>query len=171
MNRRRSPNPKCSIFLPNSTKATMASMTKPMMPHTNCQRPMKMWSMAASADGVGEDAPFELTLDSEADQGEMGAPREPASRLQDELLLDADRLVEKDEPVQDNVGGRRRGLLGGAGSDSPPASSGSTLFERMANLSRGAAKSEDDKGDDEDEDEATGPSLSIPRFLGRQNNQ
>jgi len=42
---------------------------------------------------------------------------------------------------------------------------GSTLFERMANLSRGAARSDDA---DEADDSA---SLSIPRFLGRQNNQ
>ena len=41
---------------------------------------------------------------------------------------------------------------------------GSTLFERMANLSRGNRASEDDDGDE-------GGSLNIPRFLGRQNNQ
>ena len=44
---------------------------------------------------------------------------------------------------------------------------GSTLFERMANLSRSPAGSED--GEDEDDDDS--PALSIPRFLGRQNNQ
>ena len=44
---------------------------------------------------------------------------------------------------------------------------GATLFERMANLSRGGRSASDD--DDEDGDE--GPSISIPRFLGRQNNQ
>ena len=43
----------------------------------------------------------------------------------------------------------------------------STLFERMANLSRNSGS------DDEDEDEGDddGTALSIPRFLGRQNNQ
>jgi len=40
----------------------------------------------------------------------------------------------------------------------------------MANLSRGASDSDSDEGDDEDGDEG-GSSLSIPRFLGRQNNQ
>jgi cell division protein FtsZ len=40
---------------------------------------------------------------------------------------------------------------------------GSTLFERMANLSRASS--------DEDEEEDGGGSLRIPRFLGRQNNQ
>ncbi|TCD06173.1 cell division protein FtsZ [Erythrobacteraceae bacterium CFH 75059] len=45
------------------------------------------------------------------------------------------------------------------------AATGSTLFERMANLSRGS------KTDEDDEDDEAGPTLNIPRFLGRQNNQ
>ncbi len=61
----------------------------------------------------------------------------------------------------------------GAGSDAPakPAprvGGGATLFERMANLSRGGRSADDDDGDDDGSD---GPSISIPRFLGRQNNQ
>jgi cell division protein FtsZ len=45
---------------------------------------------------------------------------------------------------------------------------GNTLFERMANLSRGrAASTDEDDGEDNDD----GGSISIPRFLGRQNNQ
>ncbi len=46
----------------------------------------------------------------------------------------------------------------------PPESAATTLFERMANLSRNSGS------DDDDEDEDT-TALSIPRFLGRQNNQ
>ncbi len=42
---------------------------------------------------------------------------------------------------------------------------GGTLFERMSNIARGAAK-----GDDADADGKTDP-LDIPRFLNRQNNQ
>jgi cell division protein FtsZ len=38
----------------------------------------------------------------------------------------------------------------------------------MANLSRGGRSSSDDDDEEEAED---GPSISIPRFLGRQNNQ
>jgi cell division protein FtsZ len=46
-----------------------------------------------------------------------------------------------------------------------PASGGSTLFERMASLSRGSRPEEaEPEGDD-------GKALNIPRFLGRQNNQ
>jgi len=37
----------------------------------------------------------------------------------------------------------------------------------MANLSRGGKTAQDDEPDDEDDSAA----LSIPRFLGRQNNQ
>jgi cell division protein FtsZ len=36
----------------------------------------------------------------------------------------------------------------------------------MANLSRGGGRSTDEEDEDDD-----GPSISIPRFLGRQNNQ
>ena len=51
----------------------------------------------------------------------------------------------------------------------PKVGGGATLFERMANLSRGGRSTADE--DEEDEDDAGGPSISIPRFLGRQNNQ
>jgi cell division protein FtsZ len=50
----------------------------------------------------------------------------------------------------------------------PRLGSGATLFERMANLSRGGRSPSDDEDEDDDVD---GPSISIPRFLGRQNNQ
>ena len=62
---------------------------------------------------------------------------------------------------------------GGASGAGAPAgggsTQGSTLFERMANLSRGSSSSQDEDEDD-DEDEG-GSGLNIPRFLGRQNNQ
>ncbi|GGD56738.1 cell division protein FtsZ [Erythrobacter arachoides] len=107
----------------------------------------------------------------------------------DELLLDATRLAEADEPVQP-ASGRRARMLGGAAptpetdgpaargeanarpappapaSPPPPPSGGSTLFERMANLSRQG--SSEDEDDDED---GNGGAMRIPRFLGRQNNQ
>jgi cell division protein FtsZ len=49
----------------------------------------------------------------------------------------------------------------------PRVATGATLFERMANLSRGGRS----KSDEDDEDDDGGGSISIPRFLGRQNNQ
>jgi cell division protein FtsZ len=122
----------------------------------------------SSGEGADEDA-LELTM--EAGESAEVEPQEPEGP-QDELLLDADRLAEADQPVQP-AGGRRRRMLGGGdeGADEPAApakpSAGSTLFERMANLSRaGTAPSEE-----EDEEGEGSSSLRIPRFLGRQNNQ
>jgi cell division protein FtsZ len=95
----------------------------------------------------------------------------------DELLLDADRLADSDEQVTPLAPGRRRGLLSSdddsfdSGSRAP-AGGGSTLFERMARLSRGTKapdEAKDDSGDGDDGDD--GGSINIPRFLGRQNNQ
>jgi cell division protein FtsZ len=93
---------------------------------------------------------------------------------QDDLLASADRLAAEDRPVEARLGGgRRRSLLGGdagagagAGSGDGGAGAGSTLFERMANLSRSTSRE-----DDEEEEGDDSPALSIPRFLGRQNNQ
>ncbi|MFY7745227.1 MAG: cell division protein FtsZ [Erythrobacter sp.] len=85
---------------------------------------------------------------------------------QDDLLASADRLAAEDRPVEAKLGGRRRSLLGEGGGAGGGAG-GSTLFERMANLSRSSAR--DDEDDDDGDDD--GPALSIPRFLGRQNNQ
>ncbi|MBX7457944.1 cell division protein FtsZ [Qipengyuania sp. 1NDH17] len=71
------------------------------------------------------------------------------------------------------AGGGAGGSGGGAGGGAPAgggSAQGSTLFERMANLSRGSSASHDDD-EDEDEDEAGSGGLNIPRFLGRQNNQ
>jgi len=111
------------------------------------------------------DEPLDLGLDQaeEEPQADEGG--------QDELLLDASRLAEQDEqvtplePRQDSGPGP---ALAGAAEPAAPSSpvAGSTLFERMANLSRGT-KSDQDKESDDDE----GSSLNIPRFLGRQNNQ
>ncbi|MBX7540032.1 cell division protein FtsZ [Qipengyuania sphaerica] len=68
------------------------------------------------------------------------------------------------------AGGGSAGGGGGApaGGGSPQ---GSTLFERMANLSRGSSSAVDDEDEDEDDDEGGSGGLNIPRFLGRQNNQ
>ncbi|MGQ7828511.1 cell division protein FtsZ [Altererythrobacter sp. Z27] len=90
------------------------------------------------------------------------------------------------EPQQG--GGRRASILGGgggagggagegggSGGGGAPAAAGggSTLFERMANLSRGVGRSDDEDEEEGEEDNGDdgGSSLSIPRFLGRQNNQ
>jgi cell division protein FtsZ len=108
--------------------------------------------------------PLDLGLDQVDEQAESGGG--------DELLLDASRLAQEDGPVSPLVT-RRRGPGqggGGAGGGGRSSVAGNTLFERMANLSRGVKPaSADDEDDDEDEDD--GAAISIPRFLGRQNNQ
>jgi cell division protein FtsZ len=106
------------------------------------------------------------------DLGEGGyAGYDPAEDAgDDDLLASADRLAAEDGPVQAKLGGgRRRPLLGGDSGSGGGGGAGSTLFERMANLSRSTARDDEDEDDDGDGD--GGPALSIPRFLGRQNNQ
>jgi cell division protein FtsZ len=115
-----------------------------------------------AGDGEDDESALELTTEAAAEPEPQGP--------QDELLLDADRLAEADEPIQP-AGGRRKRMLGGGSDedDAAPAakpSGGSTLFERMANLSRAGTESSE-----EDEEGESGSSLRIPRFLGRQNNQ
>lgn len=139
-------------------------------------------STAASDEEVAEGEEDEdwgdtLDLGEAAEAVEEGASDEgDAGGDTDELLLNADRLAQQDEPVeepaQQAVPGRRRGLVagsgGGSGDGGGESSGGSTLFERMANLSRGSASSKKDADEDDDDE---GGSLNIPRFLGRQNNQ
>jgi len=121
-------------------------------------------------DAGAEEEPFDLTTEAAEDEdaGQAGA-------AQDELLLDADSLMGEDNPLQAKPG-RRRGLVaGGGGAETAGgaggggAGAGTTLFERMANLSRGSDLSDEDE--DEDGDDEGGSALNIPRFLGRQNNQ
>ncbi len=93
-----------------------------------------------------DDGMFELTDDLAADSDE-------ADPEEDELLLDASRLAGQDSAPAEQV--------------AAPSSPGSTLFERMANLT---GKDSDADGDDESEEDSA-PAMRIPRFLGRQNNQ
>jgi cell division protein FtsZ len=86
---------------------------------------------------------------------------------QEDLLASADRLAEEDAPVSPLVTRRKPAGVPGVGGRAPVA--GNTLFERMANLSRGVKPAAADESDDEDDDD--GSAISIPRFLGRQNNQ
>ena len=127
-------------------------------------------------EGEGEEDDVDGIIDPLA--GLRGVEDEDDDAEADDLLADADRLAAQNNPVQPGYGGGGSGGGGGGG----PAG-GATLFERMANLSRSSAsgkdddeygdedeeRSEDDGDDDGGDDDA--PALSIPRFLGRQNNQ
>jgi cell division protein FtsZ len=122
------------------------------------------YGAATSDDTLDLGAPYDDgsgSFSEAADEGNFGNP------VQNDLLADADRLAAEDRPVEAQLGGaRRRGLMGGAAAGGA-SNAGSTLFERMANLSRSTGSG----ADDEDEDDNSDPGLSIPRFLGRQNNQ
>ncbi|HWT12468.1 MAG TPA: cell division protein FtsZ [Allosphingosinicella sp.] len=134
---------------------------------------------AESADAAAEEpvsfidepteGPSELALDSPgAEEGEEEA---------DELLLDTVDLTDADQeaPAEDEpeaaAGGPRAWLTSDEEPEAPPAKAaqGGTLFERMSNIARGAAKAQVDE-------EGPAPRtardpLDIPRFLNRQNNQ
>jgi cell division protein FtsZ len=109
-----------------------------------------------------EAEPLDLTLDlSQAEEesagdelllGGMEAPTEPAA-------------FAPPEPAPAPAATPQMPRLGRA-PDAEPAkpAGGSTLFERMANLSRGNRAAAEEDADE-------GGSLNIPRFLGRQNNQ
>ncbi|WP_086616977.1 cell division protein FtsZ [Erythrobacter tepidarius] len=116
---------------------------------------------------AGEDM-LDLTSDY-VEYEDDGAPAAPSpGAAQDDLLASADRLAAAGQPVTARLGGgRRRGLLG-EGSGEGGALGGSTLFERMANLSRSTGRNEDEDDDDGGDD---GPALSIPRFLSNNRNQ
>jgi cell division protein FtsZ len=121
----------------------------------------------ASLAGVRQARVEPMELDQVEDQDAQGK--------QDELLLDASRLEQEDGPVAP-LAGRRRPLVsatgaagnGAAGGGGRSPVGGNTLFERMANLSRGVKPA---APEDENDDEDDGSAISIPRFLGRQNNQ
>jgi cell division protein FtsZ len=117
--------------------------------------------IAAPEAATGE----ELELSDVADEGE-------------ELLLDTGSMVEaEEEPASfiddaaeapNDIGRNRTWLTGQDAAPEPaPKREGGTLFERMSNIARGAAKAqvEDEEG------QQSRDALDIPRFLNRQNNQ
>lgn len=90
----------------------------------------------------------------------------------DELVLDAERIVDEpvaEEPLDLDVQAPEEPARPEWQEDEQRAprvsTGGGTLFERMSNIARGAAR--------RDEEDASGKSdpLDIPRFLNRQNNQ
>ena len=112
-----------------------------------------------------EDSEDELSLDDYVDSGEAG----------DELVLGQGMAeVEEHASFIDDVeeepktsSGTRPWLQEPAPAPKP-AREGGTLFERMSNIARGAAKAQ---VDEDTPARADRDPLDIPRFLNRQNNQ
>jgi cell division protein FtsZ len=98
--------------------------------------------------------PLELGLEAEAQP-------EQSSRKQDELLFEGGRSAEAPAQMP------RRAPQAPQAAPQSAAAGGSTLFERMTSLSR-PKTAPSPQPEDEDEESAA---ISIPRFLGRQNNQ
>ena len=128
---------------------------------------------AGWADEENDGAPPPLDLSDALDDDDRDY------RGQDELHLGSGQGSEGGSPLASKPA-KKRPVLGGEGSGEGGGSfggaasggqspQGSTLFERMANLSRGPSAEPDDE-DDDDDDSGSG-ALNIPRFLGRQNNQ
>ena len=135
-----------------------------------------------SAEASAQPSPARGSRDDQRPAGERSGGF-ATSASQDELELDADQMEPIDSPLASKPTRRRMPGSGDAAPTSAPAptpasrsgaaaaggaAAGSTLFERMANLSRGSSQRAQEE-DDEDDD--GGSALNIPRFLGRQNNQ
>lgn len=97
----------------------------------------------------------------------------------DELVLGPQSMIDEpvvsnplppvaEEPAAERSAPRRRWLVSSEAEDEAPAprapASGATLFERMSNIARNAARGDSDAAPSSDP-------LDIPRFLNRQNNQ
>jgi len=143
-------------------------------------------------DLTAADVEPELEAESNDASGDDSGEEEHEGPAGDEDLLDTVHAEEDEDQVEAGIGGRRARMLGAAsaaqdsdtsdentadGDGGSPtfstaapsaagAGAGTTLFERMANLSR------QNKGEeDEEEEDGDGSAMRIPRFLGRQNNQ
>ena len=151
-------NPEPTSFdPPASASAEPFSAPEPVAPVQAEAEPFEEPSAGGGYASLTDVAP---TRREPLDLGFDQVEEEPAPARRDELLLDpAEEATPGPAPA--------RGLFGGepAPAAEKPAA-GATLFERMANLSRGGTARKDDDGDDDE-----GSSISIPRFLGRQNNQ
>jgi cell division protein FtsZ len=172
-----SPAPAAAIPpAPQSFERSPASAPAPQAP--SYQAPAaaaEPFDLGSDAE-LGDDAALELGGADELVEGPASGfaspytPRQPVEAPQPTARVKQDELdlqAEASEPAP--ALGRRRTIAPEPAPEAPaprPAATGSTLFERMSNLSRGSKPAPSDESDDDD-----GGSISIPRFLGRQNNQ
>jgi cell division protein FtsZ len=115
----------------------------------------------------------ELTLEEEAPADELTLDTEMAAEDEDggeELMLGTgDMLAEEAAAEEAPASGNRSWLTGEPEAPAAaPRREGGTLFERMSNIARGAAKAQ---VEDEAPVRGARDPLDIPRFLNRQNNQ
>jgi cell division protein FtsZ len=118
---------------------------------------------------TSEPSPFATSVYQDDEVLELQSPTAEEA-AEEELVLDASAeaeetpAVEEAAPAESEAPSRWLTSDTAAEPDRPAprvASTGGTLFERMSNIARGAAKADQDGADP----------LDIPRFLNRQNNQ
>jgi len=126
-----------------------------------------------------EDEPIEASAPAAMSDAAAERPEGDAAAEGDELVLGAESMMEGEEPTY-FVNEADEAPPEGAGTRPwvaeqqeeaaapPPRREGGTLFERMSNIARGAAKAQVEP---EDAQRGTRDPLDIPRFLNRQNNQ
>jgi cell division protein FtsZ len=123
--------------------------------------------------------PAEAAQAPAAPEQSVAEPSSGSDEVGDELLLDSGSMMEQQDDetsfiddaaeVGGNPTGTRSWLTGQESPEAAQRREGGTLFERMSNIARGAAKAQ---VDDEDSQPGTERDpLDIPRFLNRQNNQ
>ncbi|ABQ70285.1 cell division protein FtsZ [Rhizorhabdus wittichii] len=123
----------------------------------------------APATPAAAEAPAEEKIVLEApEQAAAAEPLELTNLFNDELLLQPESAMPTPAPEapadEDAASQGNRRWVTDAEPARRPSGAGSTLFERMSNIARGAAKAQvdDDRGGDD---------ADIPRFLNRQSNQ
>ncbi len=130
---------------------------------------------SVATDELLEEKAEQATEDTETIAAEEPAEEESGS---DELLLDSAEMIADEQPAEvapeeeaPTANGTRSWLSEESESASRPARETGTLFERMSNIARGAAKAQvEEEGPRLRSGGARDP-LDIPRFLNRQNNQ
>ncbi|MEA3047170.1 MAG: cell division protein FtsZ [Sphingomonadales bacterium] len=132
----------------------------------------------------GMDGPMEFPQEAEpammdAPTGEMPMVETADQDEGDELLLDSVDLTAEDDMAEPEASeppaaATRSWLTQDEPPAEPEAKTGGTLFERMSNIARGAAKAQVEESEEEEAPRmrtGTRDPLDIPRFLNRQNNQ
>jgi cell division protein FtsZ len=146
-----------------ATTAPPARAAAPIVPMQEQALMQEQSEPPAPEMAVEEQAPTdELTLDQLADTGTEDG----------ELLLDSGNMLgDEDQATAGEPAGHptRSWLNGESAAPAAPRRESGTLFERMSNIARGAAKAQVDE--EPAPARGTRDPLDIPRFLNRQNNQ
>jgi cell division protein FtsZ len=107
------------------------------------------------------------------DDGGLGLPTE--EEASDELLLGEVDMLGDDGAGEAAIHGDNRSWVAqeeeAQPAPAPAREGGGTLFERMSNIARGAAKAQVDEDAQAPRLRRERDPLDIPRFLNRQNNQ